>query len=117
MKLLITHLLAFFLLCCTFQLQGQEQISFPLHQTMENIIPLEDFTFSFSTSTATNTPTATVPPPVSTLLTAPVPKAYNYEHLGAFCKFEVQLEKAVRLPVKVRLGEVQYTEQLEYGEW
>ena len=43
----------------------------------------------------------------------PIPAAYSYEKLGAFCKWEVQLEKAARMPVKFRLGEVQYVERLE----
>lgn len=42
-----------------------------------------------------------------------MPAAYSYEKLGAFCKIEVQLEKAARMPVKFRLGEVQYVERLE----
>lgn len=43
----------------------------------------------------------------------PMPAAYSYDKLGAFCKWEVQLEKAARMPVKFRLGEVQYVERLE----
>jgi len=42
-----------------------------------------------------------------------VPRAYSYEHLGMFCKWEVQIERAVGLPVKFRLGEVQYVERME----
>lgn len=47
--------------------------------------------------------------------TAPgqMPTAYSYERLGIFCKFEVQMERATRFPIKFRLGEVQYTEGLE----
>lgn len=45
-----------------------------------------------------------------------VPSAYSYDHLGMFCKWEVQIERAVGLPVKFRLGEVQYVERLE-GKW
>ena len=48
------------------------------------------------------------------MLTAPpMPAAWSYEKLGAFCKWEVQMEKAARMPVKVRLGEVQYVERME----
>lgn len=47
-------------------------------------------------------------------LAAPrMPSAYSYQDLGAFCKWEVQLERAAHLPVKVRLGEVQYVERME----
>ena len=43
----------------------------------------------------------------------PMPAAWSYEKLGAFCKWEVQIEKAARMPVKFRLGEVQYVERME----
>ncbi len=41
------------------------------------------------------------------------PKAYNYHLLGAFCKIDVQLEKVVKMPVKFRLGTVNYVDKLE----
>ncbi len=55
-------------------------------------------------------------PPVD-FLNAParIPAAYNYDHLGVFCQFEVVLERKFRLPIKVRLGEVNYADWLEYG--
>jgi hypothetical protein len=44
--------------------------------------------------------------------------AYNSHDLAFFCRLEVRLERAVRYPVKFRLGEVQYTEGLEgKGGW
>lgn len=39
--------------------------------------------------------------------------AYSYDDLAIFCKLEVQMEKASGFPVKFRLGEVNYVEQLE----
>ncbi len=45
-----------------------------------------------------------------------VPKVYNYDELGMFCKFEVQIEKATRIPVKIRLGEVEAVDRKE-GKW
>lgn len=36
-----------------------------------------------------------------------------YNSLGHFCKIELQIEKAARIPVKFRLGEVHYTERME----
>ena len=42
-----------------------------------------------------------------------VPKAYAYDELGFFCKWEVKMEKAAKIPVKFRLGEVQYVERME----
>lgn len=41
------------------------------------------------------------------LMLAPAPP------LGIFCKWENQIIEAARLPVKFRLGEVQYVERLE----
>lgn len=42
-----------------------------------------------------------------------IPMAYQYNELGFFCKVEVQLEKHTRIPIKIRLGEVQYVERME----
>ena len=44
---------------------------------------------------------------------SPQPIIYNYHHLALFCKIEVKLEKATKFPVKVRLGDVEYVDQLE----
>lgn len=46
------------------------------------------------------------------------PRAWSYQDLAFFCKLEVKLEKATNLPIKFRLGEVQYTENREgkYGK-
>lgn len=51
--------------------------------------------------------------PLELLAFPELPRAYSYDKLGIFCKWEVQLEKAARMPVKFRLGEVQYVERLE----
>ena len=45
--------------------------------------------------------------------TLTIPSAYKYDELGIFCKWEVQMEKAAKIPVKFRLGEVQYVERME----
>jgi len=42
-----------------------------------------------------------------------VPKIYSYHNLAFFCKVEVKLEKAAKFPVKFRLGDVNYVDQLE----
>lgn len=46
------------------------------------------------------------------------PRAWSYQDLAFFCKLEVKLEKATNLPIKFRLGEVQYAENREgkYGK-
>lgn len=45
-----------------------------------------------------------------------IPRAWRYEELGMFCKFEVQLEKTAQFPVKIRLGEVEAVDRKE-GKW
>ncbi len=52
------------------------------------------------------------------------PLVYSFRDLAFFCRLEVRMEKAVGFPVKFRLGDVQYVEQLEgkgtvtnYGLW
>jgi len=42
-----------------------------------------------------------------------VPQWYNVDDLSFFCKWEVELEKAARIPVKFRLGSVDYVDWLE----
>jgi hypothetical protein len=41
------------------------------------------------------------------------PNIYNYHNLAFFCKVEVKMEKAAKFPVKFRLGDVNYVDQLE----
>ena len=42
-----------------------------------------------------------------------VPLAYAYKDLALFCKLEVKMEKVVKMPVKFRLGSVDYVDWLE----
>ncbi len=42
-----------------------------------------------------------------------MPLVYAYKDLALFCKLEVQLEKVVKLPIKFRLGSVDYVDWLE----
>ena len=42
-----------------------------------------------------------------------MPLVYAYKDLALFCKLEVKLEKVVKLPVKFRLGSVDYVDWLE----
>ena len=39
--------------------------------------------------------------------------AYNVDHLAFFCRLEVHLEKATKIPVRFRLGDVQQVDYLE----
>lgn len=42
-----------------------------------------------------------------------IPSSYYTNSLSFFCKKELQLEKAVKFPVKMRLGNVTYTDKME----
>ncbi|MDB5192277.1 MAG: hypothetical protein JWQ96_1840 [Segetibacter sp.] len=42
-----------------------------------------------------------------------VPASYYSQHIGFFCKKELQLEKAVKIPIRFRLGSVAYTDKME----
>ena len=42
-----------------------------------------------------------------------LPSPYSYQQLGLFCKLDVQLERRLRLPVVVRLGDVQQVDHWE----
>ena len=43
----------------------------------------------------------------------PLPDNYYYCHLGFFCKTELQLQKSTKLPLKIRLGSVEYCDKME----
>jgi len=56
------------------------------------------------------------PYPPTQLLRSPVkilPKETYYNSIGFFCKKELQLEKATKLPLRIRLGSVAYTDKIE----
>ncbi len=42
-----------------------------------------------------------------------LPAAFRVEDLALFCRIEVHLEKAARIPVRFRLGSVDYVDYLE----
>lgn len=41
------------------------------------------------------------------------PKLYAYEDLAFFCRLEVKMDKASKMPVRFRLGSVDYVNRLE----
>lgn len=110
MKLIFQYLLI--AICLLGNLTGYTQVGIAIEKALEKEIPLVDFSVpEKSTETVSPIPTLS-----ASFIPQVIPSAYNYDHLGWFCKMEVQLEKKIKLPMKVRLGEVQYTERLEYGE-
>ncbi len=50
---------------------------------------------------------------------AAIPADLAYRNLGFFCKLEVDIARGLSLPLKFRLGEVQYVERMEgkKGYW
>ena len=104
------------LLFCIFFFLGdlplQAQIGLSIQTALDQLVPAQEGPAFRITKKITQAPP---PNPPLSLVRQKIPSSYDYDHLGIFCKFEVQLEKKFKVPMKFRLGEVQYTEQLEYG--
>lgn len=42
-----------------------------------------------------------------------MPPAFYFNSIGFFCRRELEIEKALKFPLKLRLGSVAYTDQME----
>lgn len=51
--------------------------------------------------------------PLVNIAVKTIPASYYTSQLGFFCKKELQLQKAIKFPVKFRLGSVAYTDKME----
>lgn len=50
---------------------------------------------------------------IQSLVVQEIPSAYKYKDLALFCKLEVQMDKFFKMPVRIRLGNLNYVNYLE----
>ena len=91
--------------CLLFSVKAKAQLRLPEQQK-------EDVHFSKGYFLIQNDFSENAPSKMK-LRTEVSPKSWNYQDLAFFCKLELKLEKMVQMPVKFRLGEVQYVDWLE----
>jgi hypothetical protein len=114
--LIITSTICFF---CPSLLLGQYQITGKSIMELKNERVAPPPYASFFTPTLLEVGPQKLPAQLDqyfTLSADAAPKVYQYDELGMFCKFEVQIEKRTRFPVKIRLGEVEAVDRKE-GKW
>jgi len=51
--------------------------------------------------------------PRLTMINAPLPQNFYTQHLPFFCKKELQVQKLTGIPVKIRIGSLDYVNKLE----
>ncbi|MEM6380360.1 MAG: hypothetical protein AAF705_19380 [Bacteroidota bacterium] len=114
--------LLFLLFACTYGATAQisTTTASPYHILGKSIVELKQESTTPKTLTlpillvsdwSTN-PTGPIPTE-PTYLNYQAPKAYNFNHLAFFCRLEVRMEKATKMPVRFRLGTVDYVDRLE----
>lgn len=108
-------LFSFLLLQCNWlsaqgRLSAENIAAFPISTTATTFLPNAFTIFPFTNTNLSHSFQSTTP-------SYHTPVVYCYQDIGFFCKIDVQLEKAVKLPVKFRLGTVQYVNKLEGKPW
>jgi hypothetical protein len=94
----------FTILFVCFSVKAQQTVPARQPQTdsTQNVLAKNNSIFVTPYNALTNFPVKTIPA-----------SQYYTSSLGFFCKKELQLEKAVKFPVKFRLGSVGYTDKME----
>lgn len=108
-KLLISNLLIFMVFCVNAQISGKS-IPELRQEAVASFQPsfISFFHYSNFPSFRLSNFKANFPHSNPT-----VPIIYSYHNLAFFCKIEVKMEKAAKLPIKFRLGDVDYVDHLE----
>ncbi|MEO1517035.1 MAG: hypothetical protein AAFV95_18570 [Bacteroidota bacterium] len=107
-----------FLVCCWLLVGSlaHAQVGFQMPLPSIDLPPLAEQAQAFAEQAASLSPSHPAAAEASSQSLPPslrMPSLYCYDDLAFFCKIEVKLEKAARLPVRFRLGDVQYVDRLE----